>query len=71
MITQSLCLKDIANFSLLLFIFIFIFALLGMELFAFKVRFDKEGSLIPIVDGIIYEGSVSPRANFDTFFHAF
>ena len=34
--------KDISNFSVLLFIFMFIYSLLGMELFAYKVKFDDE-----------------------------
>jgi len=33
---------DINYFALLMFIFMFIFTLLGMELFAYKVRFDDE-----------------------------
>ena len=36
--------KDISNFIILLFIFIFTYAMLGMELFAFKCRFDEEGN---------------------------
>lgn len=57
-------LKDIANFSILLFLFLFTFTLLGMEIFSFKVKFDAEGNL-DLVNGI------SPRENFDTFLHAF
>lgn len=34
--------KDISNFSVLLFVFMFIYSLLGMELFAYKVKFDTE-----------------------------
>ena len=33
-------LKEIRNFSLLLFIFVFIMALLGMEMFAYIIAFD-------------------------------
>lgn len=64
-------LKDIANFSLLLFLFIFIFDLLGMELFAYKVSLDLEGEIIPIDEQDINESYESPRANFDTFFNGF
>ena len=40
--TMVSTLKDIASFSILLFLFIFIFTLLGMELFAHKVKFNRE-----------------------------
>jgi hypothetical protein len=36
----TLSLKDIANFSVLLVLFLFTFTLLGLELFAGKVKFD-------------------------------
>ena len=39
-------LKEIKNFSLLLFIFIFIMALLGMEMFAYIIAFDVEGNTL-------------------------
>ena len=39
-------LKEIKNFSLLLFIFIFIMALLGMEMFAYIIAFDAEGNTL-------------------------
>ena len=39
-------LKEIRNFSLLLFIFIFIMALLGMEMFAYIIAFDVEGNTL-------------------------
>lgn len=35
-------LKDIRNFSVLLFLFIFVYTLLGMELFAYRIAFDHE-----------------------------
>ena len=34
-------LKDISNFSVLLFLFMFVYTLLGMELFAYRVAFDE------------------------------
>ena len=49
-----------STFSILLFLFIFIYALLGLELFAYKAQFDPKGAL-DLVHGI------SPDANFDTF----
>lgn len=33
-------LKDISNFSVLLFIFMFVYTLLGMEMYAYNVSFD-------------------------------
>ena len=35
-------LKDIRNFSVLLFLFIFVYTLLGMELFAYRLAFDDD-----------------------------
>ena len=40
--TMGSTLRDIASFSVLLFLFIFIFSLLGMELFAHKVKLNLE-----------------------------
>ena len=39
-------LKDISNFSVLLFLFMYIFALLGMELFANIALYDEDENLI-------------------------
>lgn len=39
-------LKDISNFSLLLFLFMYIFALLGMDLFAMRALINSEDSLV-------------------------
>lgn len=33
-------LKDVGTFTILMFLFIYVFALLGMNMFAFKVAFD-------------------------------
>ena len=49
--------KDISNFSVLLFLFIFTYSILGMELFANRVKFDDNG--FPSKTG------QSPRGNFD------
>ncbi len=57
-------LKDIGNFSVLLFLFLFTFTLLGLEMFSFAVKFDKDGN-IDLVNG------TSPRENFDDFLTAF
>ncbi len=38
--TMGKTLRDITSFTFLLFLFIFIFTLLGMELFAYRARFN-------------------------------
>jgi len=38
-------LKDIGNFSVLLFLFLFTYTLLGMEIFSYNAKFDKDGNL--------------------------
>jgi voltage-dependent calcium channel L type alpha-1D len=55
--------KDISNFSVLLALFVFIYALLGMELFAYRVKFDEN-------DVVDEENGSSPRTNFDEFQYA-
>lgn len=62
-------LKDISNFSLLLFLFMFIFALLGMELFANIALIDEDENLVVGAENVqalfatgIYE---VPRDNFN------
>ena len=52
-------LKDISNFSVLLFLFMFTYALLGMELFAYRVAFAD--------DGEVDTNGNPPRANFNSF----
>lgn len=49
--------KAIGNFMVILAIFIYVFALLGMQLFAGKFKFNEEGYFDP-------KGEV-PRTNFD------
>lgn len=38
--------KDISSFGVLLFLFLYIYALLGMEMFANKIRFNEEGIIV-------------------------
>ena len=67
--------KEIMNYLFLLLLYIFIMALLGMELYAFKVRVDKNGD--PIQGDLmeIYQQGDTPLfvpdINFDNFFQAF
>ena len=56
-------LKDISNCTVLLFLFMFTYTLLGMELYAYNVKFND--------DNEVDSNGESPRANFDTFLEAF
>lgn len=60
----AMSLKDIVNFSILLFLFLFTFSLIGLEVFCERVKFDNNGN-VDLVNGS------SPRENFDDFLHAF
>lgn len=74
MIKIGKTLKDISNFTILLFLFIFTYALLGMELFANRIKFDVNNNPIDINDCNDENGCVglgeSPRLNFDTWSNA-
>ena len=56
-------LKDISSFSILLFLFMFTYVLLGMELFANRVKYNANDKY-DLTDG------TSPRENFDSFWNA-
>lgn len=63
---------DINYFALLMFIFMFIFTLLGMELFAYKVRFDDEDkSRATKPSDKNWDKGVPPRLNFNDFYQGF
>jgi ATP/ADP translocase len=62
---MSNTLKDVASFSILLFLYIFIFTLLGMELFAYRAKLDPETNYVDLVNG------ESPSFNFDNFLNSF
>lgn len=64
-VTIMRSLKDVSNFGILLCLFIFIYTLLGMELFAYKVKFDTNGNMTSDDTG------TNPRINFDKFYNAF
>ena len=57
-------LKDVSTFSILLFLFIIVYSLLGMEMFAFKAKFDLAGN-------IDMENGIDPPANFNNILEAF
>ena len=56
--------KDIRNFAVLMFLFMFIYTLLGMEMYAYKIRFKDED-----FSAADPEGEVFPRANFNNFLY--
>jgi hypothetical protein len=61
---MRLTLKDISTFSVLLFIFIFTYTLIGMEWFAFKIKFVDEVK-IDNINGVYVD------SNFNTFYQSF
>lgn len=57
-------LKDLRNFMVLLFICIFCYTMLGLELYGYRMKFDKENKFD-------LENGTSPRINFDGFGNGF
>jgi hypothetical protein len=54
------------SFAVLLFLMAYIFALLGMQLFANRLRFDEHGYPIPLADAEAHANAAEqPRTNFD------
>lgn len=49
----------------MLFLFVYTYTLLGMELFAYKAKFDSQGVLSNSPD------ATYPQSNFNTFLHSF
>jgi hypothetical protein len=58
--------NQIGNFMVLLGIFIYVFSLLGMQLFAGKLKFDEDHIPIKITSSEVGATILSPRANFDS-----
>lgn len=58
--------KDISNISVLLLIFIYTFMLIGMELYAYKIKFNPETFIIDMTDSGEY-----PKSNFNSSLEAF
>lgn len=63
---MSMTLKDIQFFACLMILFMFIFSLLGMELFAFRVKYDNDGKPIADPETSTEEGEF-PRTSFNDF----
>lgn len=64
-------LKDISNFSVLMFIFMFIYILLGMEIYAYRVKYTDSDLSEPLTDEeaekVAPKDGFYPRANFNDF----
>ena len=61
--------KDVSNFSVLLFLFMFTYALLGMELYANKIKFDQYNNPVDCEEDKDCLGE-SLRTNFDSWVNA-
>jgi hypothetical protein len=57
--------RDVSNFAVLLVLFMYIFALVGMQFFANRFRFDDDGILVPL-NAANHATAELPRAHFDT-----
>ena len=53
--------KDIANFSVLMLLFVFICSLLGMELYAYRVKFNDNSKAYPLDPETKYDVGYYPR----------
>ena len=63
---------DMFSYIILLFLFLYITTLLGMQLFANRLRFDKNGfPITQIHSAAWYNAPDTPRSNFDDFNSAF
>ena len=62
--TMAKTLKEISAFTVVLFLFMFIYSILGMEMFAYKAKYDADGNL-DLVNG------ESLDMNFDSFLWSF
>ena len=60
--------RDVRPLFFVLSLFVFVFALVGMQIFANKLRFDSEGYPVPISDYAAWQQAPErPRSNFDDF----
>ena len=68
--TVTTMISHVAVFASLLFLTVYIYALLGMELFANRLRFDEHGYRLEMDDPAWHTAADRPRANFDDLFSA-
>lgn len=65
-------LRDVGAFSVLFVIFLYIFTVIGMNLFANRLRFDADGHVITEINSDAWLNAPDrPRYNFDDFILAF
>ncbi len=57
---------DVKWFLILLVLFIYIFALVGMEFFANRFRFDSHGFHVPLTNRPLFDATPPERHNFDS-----
>ena len=73
--TISNTISKISSFSVLLLLFIFMYAIMGMEFFANRIRFDFDNKSVkyfaPENPQTLSKVSSIPDSNFDNFFNAF
>lgn len=67
LVTIGNAIKDISTFSVLLILFIYIYTLVGMNLFAYEIKFDENNKPI---DGNSEEGEF-PIFTFNSFLESF
>ncbi|DAZ95903.1 TPA: hypothetical protein N0F65_012614 [Lagenidium giganteum] len=60
--TIAASIKELGNFGILLMLFMYVYALVGMQAFGNRFRFDAYGYQVPLGAAASY----IPRANFDT-----
>jgi len=72
LLTQILqSLKQVANILFVLFLFLYIFSLMGMQFFAYQLRFDENGEHVKYNPHIPYQDTWTPLTNFDSFYESF
>lgn len=54
--------NEIGNFGVLFMLFMYIYALIGMQMFGNRLRFDGDGFPVDLSQ----EAAYIPRSNFDT-----
>jgi len=64
LLTIAKTMDEIGNFSVLLGLFMYIYALVGMQFFAYKFRFDDDGYAVDRFDPGYLDAEL-PRAHFD------
>ena len=64
-------LEGIANFTVLMLLFMFICSLLGMELYAYRVKYNDNSKAYPLDPETRFDVGYYPRQNFNTLGNSF